>query len=128
MKLITSCRSTCSTPSECDELNICGKAGKPHYKLLVETITPAPTVHVIAGTEHERGWGCRPDGYVAFTSKLAAYEWIDSYNKRFNSSPRVPDEYTTYDYVGIKECSQAFLNEVGARGLKHFERSQELTA
>lgn len=83
-------------------------------------------VHVIEGTEFERGWGCRPDGFVAFTTRRAADEWITDYNKKYNNKTSAPDEYTTYDYVGLKECSKAFLEEVEEKGCKHFQRTKDL--
>jgi len=87
-------------------------------------------VHVIEGTEYERGWGQRPDGYAAFLTKADAEAYIASYDKRFNSEPVVPDEYTKYSYIGILECSEAFFqaakcasNQAG----KHFQYRTELT-
>jgi hypothetical protein len=89
-------------------------------------VRPTPTVHVIEGTEHERGWGCRPDGYVAFRSQEAAETWIREYVARNHTAPTAPDEYTSYRYIGIRECSQGFLNVVAKKGLKHFTRTSEL--
>jgi hypothetical protein len=85
-------------------------------------------VHVIEGTEYERGWGCRPDGFVAFTSKEAALKFIVDYDRANNNLAHAPDEYTKYEYCGIAECSANFENQVIARGLKHFHRTSELTA
>lgn len=87
---------------------------------------PTPTVHCIEGTEYERGWGCRPDGCVAFLSEAAAREYIAEYNEKYNNLPSAPDEYTVYDYIGLKECSQAFLNAVADEGFKHFNRLGDL--
>lgn len=87
-----------------------------------------PTVHVIEGTEYERGWGCRPDGLVAFKSKEDAEAWIASYNARHNTAKTAPDEYTVYNYLGIRECSQAVLTDVMQKGFKHINRSADLLA
>lgn len=86
----------------------------------------APTVHVIQGTEYERGWGQRPDGYVAFTSKKDALRFIADYNERHNTAKHAPDEYTVYDYIGIMDCSDGFHNAVVERNVKHFDRRSEL--
>jgi hypothetical protein len=85
-------------------------------------------VHVIEGTEYERGWGQRPDGYVAFNSKEAALKYIVDYDKKYNNLPSAPAEFTKYSYVGIKECSAAFEAEVAQKGQKHFFRTPELKA
>ena len=85
-----------------------------------------PTVHVIEGTEHERGWGCRPDGYVAFVSKKAAEDWILEYNLKHNDQVHAPDEYTVYNYIGLKECSIGFHKVTASRRAKHFDRFSEL--
>lgn len=86
------------------------------------------TVHVVSGTEHERGWGCRPDGYIAFLTEAAANDWINEYDTTVNCRPTVPHEYTTYSYQGIKECSVEFYREVvKARGQrKHFNRTKDI--
>jgi hypothetical protein len=89
---------------------------------------PTPTVHCIEGTEYERGWGCRPDGNIAFLTKDAAEAYIADYNAKYNNEKHAPDEYTIYTYAGILECSQAFLNDVATKGLKHFNRKADLTA
>jgi len=85
-----------------------------------------PTVHVIEGTEHERGWGCRPDGYVAFTTKEAAEAFIVDYDAKHNTAKHAPDEYTVYSYIGLKECSIGFYKAVAGRKAKHFDRFSEL--
>jgi hypothetical protein len=85
-----------------------------------------PSVHVIQGTEFERGWGQRPDGYVAFPSKFAAELYITDYSKKFHTSPTAPDEYTNYDYIGVKECSMAFHTAVMKDGKKFYDKQDEL--
>jgi len=94
----------------------------------LESVVPTvnPTVHVIEGTEYERGWGCRPDGYVAFTSKASAEVWIAEYNERNHTSDHAPDEYTNYTYIGIKDCSHGFLKVTKQVGAKHFDRLSEM--
>lgn len=85
-----------------------------------------PTVHLIQGTEYERGWGQRPDGYVAFLSKEAAVVYIESYNARNNTAKEAPDEYTVYTYIGIHECSSGFARIVAAKKLHHFNKISEM--
>lgn len=89
--------------------------------------TVKPSVHVIEGTEYERGWGQRPDGYVAFLSKEVAEEWIRDYDRKYNNLARAPDDYTKYSYIGVKQCSFPFFEVVTERGLKHFDRTSDLT-
>lgn len=85
------------------------------------------SVHVIEGTEYERGWGRRPDGYVAFMSKDAAEMYIANYIERNHPvGSSVPDEYTVYEYIGLKECSQAFAKLVRQKGQHHFNRKSEM--
>lgn len=84
-------------------------------------------VHLIEGTEYERGWGQRPDGYVAFTSKDAALKYITDYDKKYNNLAHAPDEYTKYEYCGIAECSPEFENQVIDRGSKYIFKLSELT-
>ena len=89
---------------------------------------PKPTVHVIEGTEYERGWGCRPDGIVAFKSKEDAETWIASYNAAHNTAKTAPDEYTVYQYIGIHECSEAVFAYISEKGYRHASNKRELLA
>lgn len=87
-----------------------------------------PSVHIVQGTEYERGWGQRPDGYVAFTTEAAAKEFIIDYDARYNNLPTVPDEYTKYAYVGVRQCSFEFMDLLIAAksGYRHIHNLQEL--
>jgi hypothetical protein len=85
-----------------------------------------PTVHVIEGTEYERGWGQRPDGYAAFTSEAAARKFIVEYDRKWNSAKHAPDEFTKYEYIGIKNCSPGFYKVVYSCDVKHFNKLSEL--
>ena len=89
--------------------------------------TVKPSVHVIEGTEHERGWGQRPDGYIAFLTEAEAKQYISDYNRKYNNLPSAPDEYTTYAYIGVKQCSFEFFEEVTAKGRKYYDRTSDLT-
>lgn len=61
-------------------------------------------IHYIVGTEHERGWGQRPDGYVAFLTRDDAHRWMKDYYATVNNAPSVPDVYTSYSYVGVMKA------------------------
>ena len=85
------------------------------------------SVHLIEGIEYERGWGQRPDGYVAFKTEEAARLFIVNYDKQHNNLFYAPDEYTKYTYIGVRQCTHAFLNAFsGKLGYKHFDRISEL--
>jgi len=86
------------------------------------------TVHVIEGTEYERGWGCRPDGFAAFPTEEAAKAWIRDYDRKYNNLPSAPDEYTKYEYLGLREASPTFVRDMLAKGLKFYNRSGDLIA
>lgn len=81
-------------------------------------------VHVVEGTEYERGWGQRPNGFIAFKTKNDALSFIDRYNARFNSDSNVPNEYTVYTYIGVKECSAEIYNSF--KSVLHFRKWDEL--
>lgn len=85
-----------------------------------------PVVHVIEGTEYERGWGHRPDGFVAFKTREAAEQWIADYNMQYNNQRSAPDEYTTYRYVGIQKCSAAFAQSMITGKPQHFHYLRDL--
>ncbi len=68
---------------------------------------PVTVVYIVQMTEHERGWGQRPDGNLAFVSEASAKEYVNEATK--DRKPPVPDEYTSYHMDGYKECSPAFF-------------------
>lgn len=83
-------------------------------------------VHVIEGTEYERGWGQRPDGYFAFATEAEAKAWIENYNKTVNNKAVAPPEYTMYEYIGLKECSLDFYLKLTKKSQVFFNRLSEL--
>lgn len=90
-------------------------------------------VHVIEGTEYERGWGYRPDGLVAFKTKELALAYIANYHETFNTATSAPDCYTVYAYAGEHWANEKFvsrfkLNEFTKNELVHFGRLAELEA
>jgi hypothetical protein len=63
---------------------------------------PAPTgktVKLLAQrwTEHERGWGSRPDGVTPHLDQASRLAYIREFNATHNTAKTVPDEYTQFD-------------------------------
>lgn len=57
-------------------------------------------VYKISWTEHERGWGCRPDGDTLYVSRMHAGEHIKAFAIRTaarEQGGQAPDEYTQPD-------------------------------
>ena len=54
---------------------------------------PNTCVYRVDWTEHERGWGCRPDGYSLHRSRDDADKYIADYWDRMPKD-HVPDEYS----------------------------------
>lgn len=55
------------------------------------------TVFVQNWTEHERGWGSRPDGFTIHIDRSQHGKYVADYYKRNHSSTTAPDEYTQAD-------------------------------
>lgn len=84
-------------------------------------------VHVIEGTEFERGWGQRPDGYIAFQTEAEARQYIIDFDKRCNNLSYVPDDYTKYIYIGIKPCTALFRRMLDvSKKPSHFNNLKDL--
>jgi hypothetical protein len=82
-------------------------------------MTTLPTRHfafIISGIEYESGWGCRPDGVVAFLDEKIAEDWIKDYDKKFNNEKVVPHEYTKYSKDGFHSVSEATMKELVEKG------------
>lgn len=45
-------------------------------------------------TEHERGWGSRPDGHSLHLTFADRDIYVEGYNATYNNRPTAPDEYT----------------------------------
>lgn len=68
-------------------------------------------VYVFNVTEHERGWGTRPDGYMCFPDQEIAEQWRDGiYEKR--DVKHVPDCYDTYDGGRWEPVHESLYNKV----------------
>lgn len=82
--------------------------------------------YVVEMTEYERGWGQRPDGYVAFLTEDAANEYIAEQTKDRTGS--APDVYVNYSKVGYRETNPKILTSIKKSPSKYmyFERMNEL--
>lgn len=69
---------------------------------------PVTVVYIVEMTEHERGWGQRPDGNLAFVTEADAKSYVDKVTA--DRKGPVPDEYTSYHMVGYRECSAEFFS------------------
>jgi len=49
--------------------------------------------------EYERGWGSRLDESIYFDTEKEARDYADTYNKKYNNEPTVPDWYMVARYV-----------------------------
>lgn len=67
-------------------------------------------LYVCSVTEHERGWGSRPDGYFLFESEEKFKEWRDRvYSSRV--SKEVPYCYDTYDGIGYHPVNDTVYHD-----------------
>lgn len=96
------------------------------YRRWKETGSPSPSslaneedtmtrtfAFVVQSTEHERGWGVRPDGWFLFETETKADAWIKAqYDSR--DAKNVPDEYNTYNKAGYREVTPAILADIQA--------------
>lgn len=82
--------------------------------------------YVVEMTEYERGWGQRPDGYMAFLTEDAANEYITEQTKDRTGS--APDVYVNYSKVGYRETNPKFLTSIKKSPSKriYFDRMNEL--
>lgn len=83
-------------------------------------------VYVVLTIEYERGWGSKPDGYLAFLSKKSADDFIKTQTKDRNGP--APDYYVNYEHVGEKPCSLDFQLAVMASkyGFLYADTCEEL--
>jgi hypothetical protein len=91
-------------------------------------------IYAVSMTEHERGWGQRPEGYLAFLTEADADAHIKAENAaevKRNPGGHAPDVYWTHHKKGYLACSPGFLKRLKAeteRGRLFFDRKSELTA
>jgi hypothetical protein len=84
-------------------------------------------VFIVEITEYERGWGCRPDGYLAFKNEELADKFLkEVYDSRSSKLSDVPDCYDDYKKIGYgylhsKENYQV-LEENGRIWIKHYNK------
>lgn len=74
-------------------------------------MTTPIVAYVIQMTEHERGWGQRPDGYLVFGTEADGKAYVI---KEISSriSPVAPDIYVSYDVVGYKQCAPSIIEAI----------------
>ena len=73
-------------------------------------------------TEHERGWGQRPDGMTFFETEEEAKDYIRSYwerEKKRNPSGVTPDEYSLPETPALIEVSESLYRAVVFEGSRH---------
>lgn len=63
----------------------------------VELNTPLYGVDIV---EYERGWGSKIDETKYFDNELEAKQFAEAYNRKYNTSPTVPDWYMVAQYGG----------------------------
>jgi hypothetical protein len=89
----------------------------------------SPTVaYIVEMTEYERGWGSRPDGYLAFPTEADAKAYVTKETAE-RSIHNVPDEYIAFSMVGYRECSPRIIESMansGCRGFTYIDRLDEL--
>lgn len=71
---------------------------------------------VLEATEFERGWGCRPDGFVSFKTEADADKFLAKVELEMKAASEVPYEYTTYEKVGYKEVDMAVVESLQTHG------------
>ena len=80
--------------------------------------------YVLECTEYERGWGQRPDGYLAFQKAADLKAFLVEDQKTKAAGKETPYCYITYTDIGIKSCSTTFFNSIGQR--RYFDQLSEL--
>lgn len=60
------------------------------------------TLFVLEGTEYERGWGSRPDGYLILANEKDADAFLEAECLERLKAKTVPDDFTNWDKVGYK--------------------------
>lgn len=90
----------------------------------------ANVVFIVEMTEYERGWGQRPDGFLAFVTEDAANLYVQEKTKgrKFGSAP---DVYVAYNMIGYRVCSATILQKTLAaassdRPFIYLDKIQEL--
>lgn len=65
--------------------------------------------------EHERGWGCRPDGYMLFLDKQPAEDWVkEHYSNRDTGA--VPNYYENYEDGRWHPVHESLFDKIKADG------------
>jgi hypothetical protein len=90
-------------------------------------MTSPIVAYLVEMTEYERGWGSRPDGYLAFPTEADARAYVTRQTAG-RSIHNVPDEYVAYSMVGYRDCSQRVIDimQHSGRGFTYIDRLHEL--
>lgn len=84
------------------------------------------SAYVLRITEHERGWGSRPEGYYVFGSKDDATAFL--IRETAGRTGVAPDVYESYDHVGYHPIGPEFqrMLEITKATKVHVRRLDEL--
>jgi hypothetical protein len=98
---------------------------EPEPELEAEQVdTTVTVVYMVEMTEYERGWGQRPDGFLAFVDEECAKAWVADTTK--DRTGPAPDIYVRYSKIGYKPCSRKFAEDVGHKGRMYVNRLSDL--
>ncbi|AXQ69293.1 hypothetical protein HOU02_gp432 [Caulobacter phage CcrBL9] len=67
---------------------------------------------ILVGTEHESGWGQRPDGFMILRTEATADAWLKDYAA--SQTGPTPHEYTTWDKIGYLPVTAEVAAELEA--------------
>lgn len=87
---------------------------------------PKP-VYVLEITEYESGWGCKPDGYLAFKNREQAEAFVEEKYKGRGTA--APSYYVNYDHLGLKPALKSFHDKLALSrsGYAYIDKLTELT-
>lgn len=87
---------------------------------------PIKVLYIIDITEHERGWGQRPDGHIGCLTEAAADEYIK--RKTTGRTGHAPDIYESYSKRGYVEVSPTVYMSFASTNAEsmYFDKLSEL--
>jgi hypothetical protein len=89
----------------------------------------AVVIYAVEMTEYERGWGSRPDGFLAFATQAEAEDYV--HNAIKDRTGHAPDVYVAYSLAGYQECTHAFFEKLildPSKNFVYFDRLTDLRA
>jgi hypothetical protein len=81
---------------------------------------------VVEMTEHERGWGQRPDGFLVFETEAKAKSYVQK--EIANRTKSDPDDYVVYHLRGYMEVCLEIISRIISREFIYVDRISELMA